>query len=154
MILTFFFLTSCQQGDLSYDGQVKQQLRSLGLPYQIDNDGDFLIFRLLPDGRKQNVWVSSVREKDKGIVYREVFAIAKEYEGLAPLEVSNSLLIQNYSRKALGAWSLLQIDNLSILLYVVRIPVSKDENWLYSAITEAAVSADEMEERLSGNDEY
>ncbi|WP_028973119.1 hypothetical protein [Spirochaeta cellobiosiphila] len=152
--LCIFFIGSCHQDGPSYDRHVKYQLKTLGFPYQIDDDGDFLIYRALPEGRKQNVWVSSVREKDSGIVYREIFSMAKDYKGLAPLEVSNNLLIQNYSENRLGAWSLLQVDNYYILLYIVRIPVNNDSNWLYTAITETALSADDMERRLSDIDQY
>lgn len=129
------------------DASVKTRLDARGINYEVDGDGDYKVtYSYKSEGRTQLVFVSGGTESVGGFKVREVFAPAAKdgINGAKAIE----LMGESRSNK-IGSWEL-QGD---VLYFVIKLPDSIDAAQLESAMDIAAQTADNMEIKLSGDED-
>ena len=129
------------------DASVKTRLDARGINYEVDGDGDYKVtYSYKSEGRTQLVFVSGGTESVGGFKVREVFAPAAKdgINGAKAIE----LMGESRSNK-IGSWEL-QGD---VLYFVIKLPDSVDAAQLESAMDIAAQTADNMEIKLSGDED-
>jgi hypothetical protein len=134
------------------DSIVKSRLEAAGVPFDVDDDGDFkVLVNYKSEGRTQLVYVRSATETWGKKRVREVWSYAYE----APSEtfgalVGNRLLDASYALK-LGSW----VKQKNRALMVVKLDADASGQELQEAISFAAEVADEMEKELTdGKDAF
>lgn len=135
------------------DPAVAEQLKSLDLTYEIDEDGDYkLVFEAGEDGeRSQVVFVRSPVETYGELSVREIWSPGYKSDGKAfPVAVANRLL-ESSSDQKLGGW----IKQEAYAVFVVKIDARSTAQQLRDAIEAASEVADTVEAELTpGKDEF
>ena len=132
------------------DPAVAKALDALGYPYEVDEDGDYKMVFDVEEGRTQLVFVRSAVEDYGSHRIREVWspgynAPTAEFSA----EVANRLLEDAQNAK-LGGW----VKQQKLAMFVVKIDADAAGPALADAIEAATHTADEMEQELTGQDEY
>lgn len=135
------------------DARVEKLLIELGLKYTIDDDGDFRLGFQLEHDRSQLVWINSNTSTYRGMEVREVWAPAYRSPVEFPADVSFRLLRQNRKMK-LGAWEAAKMGDDYFAVFSVKISAEPDAETLLSVIKFVVEAADEMEQELTGKDEF
>lgn len=136
------------------DAALQAKLDELKLKYQMGENGDFkLIFEVEEGGRSQLVFLQSEMEEYGGLKIREIWSPVMKIQGDLDQKLANQLLLENQQRK-LGAWQLLDLKGENLLSYAVKVPDPKTTDELFALIYCVMLSADEMEKKLTGKDEY
>lgn len=129
------------------DASVQTRLDARGVKYEVDADGDYKVtYSYKSEGRTQLVFVSGKTESVGGFKVREVFAPAAK-DGISGAKAIE-LMGESRSNK-IGSWEL-QGD---VLYFVIKLPDSIDAAQLESAMDIAAQTADDMEIKLSGDED-
>ncbi len=129
------------------DASVQTRLDARGVKYEVDADGDYKVtYSYKSEGRTQLVFVSGKTESVGGFKVREVFAPAAK-DGISGAKAIE-LMGESRSNK-IGSWEL-QGD---VLYFVIKLPDSVDAAQLESAMDIAAQTADDMEIKLSGDED-
>lgn len=129
------------------DAAVETRLDARGIKYEVDVDGDYKVtYSYKSEGRTQLVFVSGRTEAVGGFKVREVFAPAAK----AGITGAKAIELMGESRtNKIGSWEL-QGD---VLYFVIKLPDSVNASDLESAMDIAAQTADNMEIKLSGDDD-
>lgn len=131
------------------DALVQAHLESKGTPFEIDDDGDFRIVVRLEDERTQLVWVRSVVSETEHHRVREIWSPG--YQSATdnfPAAIANDLMARSHDL-ILGAW----VKQDRVAMFVTKIPADASADALDEAIDLTALSADEAENDLTGQDE-
>ncbi|MEO0085319.1 MAG: hypothetical protein ABIK37_01670 [candidate division WOR-3 bacterium] len=156
-VLSLTAAASAQLGSAKTgDPRVRKALNEAGLEFTVDDDGDFKLIRTLDDGRTQLVYINSGTETFKNLEIREVWAPAHKTVGQFPAKVANDLLLDSF-RKKIGAWQTMhkESDDSYLAVFAAKIDADADAASLSACVKAVAESADEMEEKLTGDkDEY
>ncbi|KFN43110.1 serine/threonine-protein kinase [Arenimonas oryziterrae] len=133
------------------DPVVKAELDSLGVSYEIDEDGDFKILQRMDDGRTQQNWVRTPVEEYGTLRVREIWSVGYRAEGEEiPQDIALQLLRDTHD-KTLGGWT----SQTGTAVFVVKIPADASADQLKDAIDAASSTADAMELVLTGSkDEF
>lgn len=136
------------------DLRVQSALVELGLPFEIDEDGDFRIRFSMANGRKHTGFIRTETYDFEGIELREIYSAALRSFG--PFDARTmDILLQENIRLKLGLWSVAKDEEDNhIAIFKVRIPASARGQQLLAVISAVLRVADEMESRLSGRDDY
>lgn len=134
------------------DARVVTALGQAGLTYS-DDDGDFRLVLNLADSRSQVVWVASSAARVTNLEFRDVWALAYRGEGQVPPEMARRLLTEN-ARMVVGAWQVNQAPDRYLVVYLAQLPAATDAASLREVIEAVAISADRMEQELTGRDEF
>ncbi len=129
------------------DASVETRLDARGIKYEVDADGDYKVtYSYKSEGRTQLVFVSGRTESVGGFKVREVFAPAAKdgINGAKAIE----LMGESRTNK-IGSWELLG----DVLYFVIKLPDSVNASELESAMDIAAQTADNMEIKLSGDED-
>ena len=127
------------------DPAVKAQLDSLGVKYDVDDDGDYKMTFDLGNGRSQLVWIRSKTEAYASLKVREIWSPGYKYSGTElPVKIANRLLEHSHGL-ILGGWT----KQKQFAMLAVKIPVSATPQQLRDAAEAAADAADEMEKELT-----
>lgn len=125
---------------------LEKQFKALGLIYDVTEVGDYsIVYAITGEGRSHEVRVRPQTSAFDALVIREVFAVAHEYSGPVPSEVAAELLALN-STYIIGAWS---VED-SAVIFIARIAADASDAELQAAMDAVVLTADEMENRLSG----
>ena len=137
-----------------HDLRVQSALVELGIPYEIDDEGDFKIRFAMGNGRKHTGYIRTETYDFEGIELREVYSAALRSFG--PFDARTmDILLQENIRLKLGLWSVAKDDDDNhIAIFKVRVPASARGQQLLAVISAVLRVADEMESRLSGRDDY
>jgi hypothetical protein len=140
--------------DKEGDPRVARALDALDINYQIDSDGDFKIGFELEDGRTQEGFIRSQTYEFMDLELREIFSVGLSSRGSFDARTANLLLQENEDKK-IGAWSVIsdREDN-HLAIYTVKIAADLDGKELVGAIFAVLNTADDMEKRLSGRDDF
>ena len=131
------------------DPLVKAQLESREIPFEIDDDGDFQIVVRLEDDRTQLVWVRSSVQETGSLRVREIWSPGYQSNtDRFPAAIANDLLARS-NELILGAW----VKQDQVAMFVAKIPADASADQLDEAIDLAAISADEVEQELTGKDD-
>ncbi|MFM2243603.1 MAG: hypothetical protein RLZ97_2459 [Verrucomicrobiota bacterium] len=136
------------------DPQVKAALDELGYKYDIKDNGDFHLTFTVEDDRTQLLVIRSVTQEYEGVQIRQVYSTAykaPEKTGKIPTPILKALLIENGTSK-MGAW---EIDSeASVAYYTIRLPSDAGSKLIGAAIIAAINTADAMEKKLTGKDDW
>ena len=127
---------------------VEARLKSAGIQYVTDEDGDFKVtYNYSKEGRTQLVFVSGSTQEVGSFEVREIFSPAGRVgtDGISNAKAME--LIENNRKYKLGAWEI----SGDVLYFVIKLPESLSAKELESAMDIAAETADDMEIELSGD---
>lgn len=134
----------------SADPAIGRHLDSLKYDYQVDDDGDYKLTFDMDNGRTQLAFVISAVEKFGAFQVREVWAPAyRATGGEFPAAVANRLLDDSNASK-LGGW----VRQGDMAVFVVKLAADATAAQLDDAIDFVLRSADQMEQELTGRDEF
>ncbi len=136
------------------DQRIEKQLKAASYHYQIDDDGDFKLTFGTAQERSQLVFISSRTHTLGKLEIREIFSPA--YVTTEPLlaTIARRLLSENEHTK-LGAWRISpQADDATAVVFAMQIPAEIDLDLLDALLAAVVNTADEMEQELTGEDEY
>lgn len=130
---------------------IKKVLDSTTFHYSTDKDGDYIIDYRTKTGREQQVIVSSSINSFQGIFIREVISVSKIYTNEPlPENLPEVLLIDNYTEKYMGNWAIDKKEDITTILFIIKLPYNIDKKFLEAGIIEAAEAADALEKALKG----
>jgi len=136
------------------DPRIASVLDAEGINYDIDADGDFHIVFDLPEERSHAVFISSDTYEHCGEEMRAVYAVALKSVGPFDARTTNRLLDMN-SKVLTGAWSVVRDANDNHLaIFGARISADRSGKALLHVVQAVVETADYVEERLSGRDDY
>ena len=135
------------------DPRVRKVLDQLGLNYDVDSDGDFKLIVETGDERTQLVFINSNTENLDPFEIREIWGPAHSSDGPFSREVANELLLDSFQKK-LGAWQTMKTGDTYVAVFSAKVAAELDQDSLDRIIRTVAESADVMEKRVNGDDEY
>jgi hypothetical protein len=146
-IFIFLMLSITLHSQSGYS--IKKTLDSTTFKYFVDGDGDFIVDYTTRTGRDQHVIIRNNINSFQSVEIREVLSIAQIFNDKSvPENLTNYLLIDNYSSKYLGNWAIHKKDSISTIIFIVKLPYNSDKYFIEAAITEAAEAADALEKAL------
>lgn len=137
------------------DQRVLDALEEKGVPYEIDEEtGDFSVLVECKDDRTQDVIIRSGTREFMGVEMRDIISIALISQGPFDARTANLLLREN-TDVGFGSWQIFRDDdNTHIAIFCMNISASLRAESLVELICMVASTADEIEHRLSGLDQY
>jgi hypothetical protein len=142
--------------DFPTDPRVSSALDELDIPYTCNPaTGRFEVLVQLNNGRSQTVFIHSATNKFLGIELREISSAALESEGSFDARITN-LLLRDNAELVHGDWSIHLNEDSSkhFAVFSMTAVALITAEPLWSIIECVAEVADEMENRLSGLDEF
>jgi hypothetical protein len=139
------------------DPRIKMALDKSGLQYEITSDGDFkVIFKFNEDNRSQVILINSNTERiqETNIEVREIYSVGYKINGNLPGQVANQLMKDSQKRK-IGAWELINTSSgVSLAVFDAKISADTSTDNLIKIMRLVAIRADNMEQELTGKDEF
>ncbi len=136
------------------DPRIADALDALKIKYTIDRDGDFRMVFELSDGRSQIGFIKSRTYNFAGVELREIFSAGLRSEGPFDSRTCNLLLKEN-ARVKIGAWQVQsnsEDEHMALFSVAVAAELSAEE--LLAVLMAVLKTADEMEQRLDGRDDF
>jgi len=131
------------------DPRVEEILDDLDIKYDIDEDGDYRVIFELGDDRSQLAVIRSATSEYQDLEIREILSVAyRSDRDTIPMDVATTLLEDTYDKK-LGCWG----KQGKTIVFIVRIDADADAKTLESSLMLALSAADDMEERLTGDED-
>lgn len=134
------------------DPRVGADLKTAGLAYSIDG-GDYRLKYDLDGGRSQLVWVASSTATLDKLEIRDVWSVAYRARGQLPHDMAMRLLTEN-ARMILGAWQVNQGKDEYLVVFSAPVSATADASTLEEVIEVVTLSADRIENELTGKDEF
>jgi len=147
------------------DSRVRILLDQLKLSYQIDDNKDFVIaFGIKEDAlsdddetRTQIAIISSDTHHIGDFEVRHIFSIGYEAIGELPRNVANALLIMNDNVK-LGAWKAIHVkkdgQDGMVAAFQAQVAADTDAQSLFTTLMAVCATADDVENKLTGEDRF
>ncbi len=136
------------------DPRVTNALDELRVEYEVDEDGDIVIGTQTYDDRKQVAFIRSATYEVAGVELREIFSVGLKSFGPFDARTANLLLALN-SKMKLGAWAVITNENDDHLaIFATKVAADLRGETLRAAIGATLHTADEIEQRLSGRDDF
>jgi len=135
------------------DPRVEKLLKSMGVTYIIDNDGDFKMTNDVGGGRTQNVFVLSATVNLSGLEIRQVASPAYQFKRPMSAELANRLLEHNATVK-LGAWQTQKAGEEYVAIFAAQIAAETDSATLLTTIQAVTETADALEKELTEKDAF
>jgi hypothetical protein len=136
------------------DARVKDALDTLGLKYEVGDNGVIKVVMRFQNDRTQAVYISSGTNTLGDLEIREIVSPANLTEGQLSSETANKLLRDNANRK-LGAWQTLELQDQKLLtVYTAQIDANSSPQQLQAVLGAVLQSADAMEAELTGDDRF
>jgi hypothetical protein len=143
------------------DYRVQRLLDELNLNYEITINGNFNVPFHIDHERSQAVYIESGTQHVDQIEVRQVWSIGLRSEAPLHADIANALLVYN-ANVNLGAWQLLRdsegdrsaTGDGCLAIFMIPIAAETTAKALRAVMHSVARAADDIEEKLSGNDEY
>lgn len=136
------------------DPRVTQALEALNIKFEFDEEGDYRLGTLLPDGRTQIGFIRARTFEFAGVEMREVFSVGLRSFGPFDPRTCNILLQENSSLK-IGAWAVVSnTDDVHLAIFSVKVAADLAGPTLGAVIAVVLKTADDMEQRLAGRDDF
>ena len=136
------------------DPRVAKALDELEINYQIDGDGDYRFGFDLGDDRSQIGFIRSATYDFAGVEIREVFSVGLRSFGPFDARTCNLLLVQN-SQVKVGAWAVVRdAEDNHLAIFTAKIAADLAGEELLGIIAAVLKTADAMEQRLAGRDDF
>lgn len=138
----------------TFDPRVQDVLDRLEIRYRIDEDGDFNVAFELESGRSQSAIIRSQTYEFLGVEIREISSAGLVSQGPFDARTANLLLAQNEQLK-IGAWGVVaNSEDLHGALFTVKVAVDLPAEEFLGVLQVVLHTADTMEARLSGRDDF
>lgn len=134
------------------DPRVASALRSIGIPPETDEDGDYRLTLPVTAGRTQLVWIMSRTQEWGGLEIREVWSPGFRTAGRLDLEMARRLLGENTARK-LGAWRIMGTGDRESAVFAVQVEADATGEILRDVLQLVSAVADAMERETVGSDD-
>lgn len=135
------------------DPRVRKALESLEYKHSMTADGDFKCVFTLDDDRSQAVTINSNTSKYGTVEIRRVWSIA--YAGSWPSEKLANYLLRDNAQTKFGSWCLMLAgDDDVAIVFAADIAAEIDAETLDDVLQMVYEKADELEEKLGGDDDY
>jgi len=136
------------------DPRVERLLRFHNLSYSVDKDGDFKVTMEFENGRSQVAFIDSDTQMLDNFEIREIWSVAYISEGYLDIDTANTLLLYNHQLK-MGSWRLIPADNnVFFVAYCIGIAADCDPDSFWKALNFVLEITDDMEEKLTGRDDF
>lgn len=137
------------------DARVSRALNSLNLRYEVQNSGAYRVtVRFNTQDRRQSALITSSTNTISSLEVREVSSLAYIHNGPLPANLANRLL-QDNSRRTLGAWRILQLsDGSHAVLFAAQVDANASPEHLQAVLTAVLSTADLMEQELTNEDRF
>jgi hypothetical protein len=136
------------------DMRVQSALEAAEVHYQLDEDGEFRVGFELESGRSQSCIIRSATYEFLGVEIREISSVGLVSQGPFDARTANLLLRQNEQLK-LGAWGVISDnEDTHAAVFTAKISADLPPPELLGVIMTVLTTADEMEARLSGRDDF
>jgi hypothetical protein len=142
--------------DCSPDSRVTAALDELDIPYHyLPRSQKYEIHYALDSGRSQSVYIGSHTQWFMGVELRQIFSSALVSDGLLEARTANLLLRENFEMIH-GGWSVMHDpdEKKHFVIFSLTAFASLPAKQLSPLIECVASTADDMESRLSGLDEF
>ena len=131
---------------------VAARLRSAGLNFKTNDDGNFAVTWKTDNGRTHKTIINNKVDTFTGATnLREVYAVGYKGEPLSRKHLVD--ILKESAVRKIGAWSLIVKDGVWYLIYTIILPADADGENLKTASEWCAVAADAMEKKLLGTDD-
>ena len=134
----------------SHDVRIEKLLDDIELKYQIDDDGDFKLMNQFDSGRSHVIFINSSTEKYNNLEIREIWSVAYVSGGALSPAIMRDLLTDT---KKLGSWKISKINGNEVAVFCAQIAADCDRATLLSALQIVSQAADEMEAKLTQEDD-
>jgi hypothetical protein len=135
------------------DQRVKAALDKTGWKYEVDEDGDFKVGVTMKDGRTQLAYISSSTANIKGLEVRRITSPAYFSKGEFTATMANRLLKASMVND-FGAWQVGQSKGNSMAFFASKVDANMRPEDFNVALIVNLHSADQMEQELTGKDEF
>lgn len=136
------------------DPRVAQALRELEINFEVCDDGDYSFGFNLGDGRSQMGFIRSATYDFCGVELREVLSAGLRSMGPFDARTCNLLLRQNADVKV-GSWSIVSdAEDNHLAIFSAKVSADLRGEALLGVIAGVLKTADEMEARLAGRDDF
>lgn len=157
LVLTFLLLNSAypQLGTkkLDVDNRLKEQLQEAELNYTIDSDGDFKLHFTLSSNRTQVIWVRSATINYQSLEIREMFSPVWKGDTPPSEKLMTVFLIDN-SMKKMGYWQMVSMKDSFMIFFCIKTDAEISPDILEDLCWFLAGAADDMEEKISEEDDF
>lgn len=151
LLVAVLLMAFATQGQV-IDDRVQKNLNTLDFKYDIKDDGTFQ-FTIPVAMRTQMAFVHSSTSKYDQMEIREIYSVI--YQGAQrPNEATLGTLLIDNSQKKLGAWELIYENNTYYIVFTAKVAADLDASDLKSCIDIVVTSADTMEQKLFGTDNW
>jgi len=136
------------------DTRIAKLLDLLEIEYELEECGDFKVTFALENGRTHIAMIRSQTYEFSDVEMRHIYSPALHSFGAFDQRTANLLLRANTQAK-IGGWSVaLDNEDNSIAIFVAAVSAELEPEQLAHVLSAVATTADEMEERLTGRDDY
>ena len=135
------------------DPRVAKALDQIGIRYEIDGTGDYKVGMKLDDERTQLAFIRSNTFEYGGVELREIFSVGLNSTGPFDARTANLLLEQN-TRVKVGAWGVSRSEDDCYAIFSAHVGAELSGDALRAVLVGVLETADEMEKRLSGRDDF
>ncbi|MGI5843034.1 MAG: S1C family serine protease [Candidatus Xenobium sp.] len=132
---------------------IRELMDRSGIPYEINENGNFKMVRKLGNGRTQLVLIYGRSWEYNGIKIREIWAPAFRVDGDLSGDLANRLLKMSYEAK-IGGWQTLKVEQDSVAIYAIKVVDRLTVEELRTWIDYVASYADTIELEVTGKDDY
>lgn len=140
--------------EASLDLRVQRHLEALDIKYEIDEDGDYRVGFRLKNGRTQIGYVRCRSVDFAGMEIMEIFSIALHSFGPFDARTCN-ILLQESEKVKVGGWGVVQdADDNHLAVFTAKIPATLTADEFFAVLFAVVQTADRMEDRLSGRDDF
>lgn len=141
-------------GSKQGDPRVQALLDQLDLKYDVDSDGDYHVLFALDEGRSQLAIIRSETAHLGKFEIREITSPACTFPGPLDADTANALLIYNAHVK-LGSWRLVRFgDDSCAAMFAAQIAANTDAQSLFTTLRVVIETADEVENKLTQEDNF
>jgi len=138
----------------SPDPRVEKALKSLGLKYEVDKDGDYKLIYAVEGERTQVIFIISQTQKLGKLEIREIWSPVAKFTSAPPATLSQALLEQNASFK-IGSYQYKKGGSAQFLVFTAHLPANISPEELGSVLSGVASTADAAEKEITGGgDDY
>ena len=136
------------------DLRVQAALAELNVPFEIDAENDFRITMAINETRSQTCYISSGTFEFMGFEFREIYSASLRSFG--PFDPrTTDIMLQENLMLSFGFWCVARDDDdTHLALFKARVPSQVRGQPLLGILNGVCRTADAMELRLSGRDEY
>ena len=133
---------------------IRATLAKAGYKYEeLEQGGLLRLYREFPDGRSQQVLISSQTQKNGALETRKIWSTAMKSEDPLTAQVANRLLMDT-DKGAFGAWELVKWNDGYRVLFVYSVPADLSPDGLKTVTRLVANRADAMEKELTNTDKF